>query len=86
MEGDERKETRLGRDRRSITIKVDLDSDAERNINTRYDLAILRMIEDAKESDEPLRLLETRIWDPETKIAEFDIPDSDVLKIMYRRL
>ena len=67
-----------------VKIDVEFNKANEQNINTIHDKVMLQMLEDsAKHNDEPLRLLKERIFDPKTKIAEFDIADSMVLKLMY---
>ena len=42
-----------------------------------HDKVMLQMLEDSeRENDEPLRLIEMKIWNPKTKTAEFDVNDS----------
>ena len=69
---------------KKIKINIEFNKTNEKNINTIHDKVILSMLEDsAKHNDEPLRLLKERIFNPKTKIAEFDIDDSVVLKLIY---
>ena len=67
-----------------VKIDVEFNKANKKNINTIHDKVMLQMLEDcAKHNDEPLRLLETVIFDPKTKPVEFDVEDSTVLKLMY---
>ena len=66
------------------TIRVLFDDISKININSIRDRVMLQILEDsARENDEPLRLIETKIWNPDTKIAEFDVNDSTVLELMF---
>lgn len=83
MAEDEKAESTLG-EPKAIDLKVVFDDGAKPNINSIHDTVMLQMLEDsANENDEPLRLIEKRIWDPSTKIAEFDVSDSAILELMF---
>lgn len=85
MEGDEKTPiNNTVKQPTKIQIWVEFDKTAKLNINSMHDRVMLQILEDsAIENDEPLRLIEKRIWDPKTEIVEFDVNDSTVLKLMY---
>ena len=68
---------------KTITISVIINDASKQYINNIHDKVILQMLNDATKSDEPLQLLEKRMWNPNTKTAKFDVRDSVVLKLMY---
>lgn len=58
----------------------------ELTINNNLDRAILQILKDAKnENDEPLRMLEKSLFDPNTVIERLDIADSIILKLAYMK-
>ncbi len=82
MAGDEKAEVAV--ESRAVDVKVVFNDETKPSINSIHDKVMLQILEDsASENDEPLRLIETRIWDPSTKIAEFDVNDSTVLELMF---
>ena len=86
MEGDEKATIDIVGRMDGIHTKVVFKIDFKLNINSIHDKVMLQMLEDsANENDEPLRLIEKMIWDPKTKPAEFDVNDSTVLRLMYRK-
>lgn len=65
-------------------LKILFNDEFKSTINSIHDKVMLQMLEDSeRENDEPLRLIEMKIWNPETKTAEFDVNDSTVLQLMY---
>lgn len=65
-------------------IKIQFDDEFKSTINSIHDKVMFQMLEDSeRENDEPLRLLEMKIWNPKTKTVEFDVNDSTVLQLMY---
>lgn len=58
----------------------------ELTINNNLDRTILQILKDAKnENDEPLRMLEKSLFDPNTVIERLDIADSIILKLAYMK-
>ncbi len=65
-------------------IEILFNDEFKSTINSIHDKVMLQMLEDSeRENDEPLRLIEMKIWNPKTKTAEFDVNDSTVLQLMY---
>ena len=82
MAGDEKSAISIESEVKRLDIRF--DDEFKSTINSIHDKVMLQMLEDSqRENDEPLRLIETKIWNPKTKTAEFDVNDSTVLQLMY---
>lgn len=82
MEGSEKSKNNLDDTKQHLDVL--LTTGDESNLNSIHDKVLLQILQDSmKENDEPLKVIETRIWDPGTKTAEFDVKDSTVLKLMF---
>ena len=68
------------------SVEIAFDKDAVQNLNSIHDEVMLRILEDAHQSGEPLKVIKVRIWDPKTETAKFDVNDSTVLELMYGKL
>lgn len=65
-------------------LNVTLDPKTLPNVNTIHDKVMWQMLEDSYNyNDEPLRLIEKRLFDPKTKTAKFDVKESTVMKLMF---
>lgn len=68
------------------SVEIVFGKDVAQNLNSIHDEVILRILEDACQSGEPLKVTKVQIWDPRTKTAKFEVSDSTVLELMYGKL
>lgn len=82
MEGDGRMPA--GVTRTEEKLDVAFDRNAEPSINNIHDRVMLQILQDSlEENDEPLRLIERLIWDPEKATVEFDVKDLETWRLVY---